>query len=119
MRTPRSIALHLLLVAALLLRALIPAGLMPGSGGGAPALVICTADGARFSLAHDGHHPAQQAHCPFQLALGMAGVAVAALALPLLRATELPAASPQGAAFPNPVHHFYARGPPARSWLSF
>jgi hypothetical protein len=109
----------MLLVAALFLRLLVPAGYMVGSAAGVPALVPCPSAGAVPAMAHPGHHHGPVSHaeapCPFA-ALGAPALPPAdplALAPPqpgfALAAAWLPAESlAPGAAAPPPP----ARGPP-------
>lgn len=82
-RTMRLAGLQIAL-AAMVLRALLPAGWMPGQSADVP-LVICTMDGAVHAPAQPGHpiDRSDRDHqlCPFAAAVHLA-VAVNAIALP-------------------------------------
>lgn len=70
------LSLHALLLAALLLRGLLPLGYMPGNMDGEAGLVFCTSQGASLSLVEaaklSGVHADQ--HCPYAAALDLAAV---------------------------------------------
>jgi hypothetical protein len=83
-RSIRFAAVHLAL-AAMVLRALLPAGWMPGASAGTP-LVVCTMNGPELlALGADGkplkHQPADARHhemCPFAAAAALAAPSAAA-----------------------------------------
>jgi hypothetical protein len=80
-----------LLLAALLLRALMPLGWMPGSAQlGQAAWIICTADGLiqHGTPGHDGSHQHQQP-CAFAAAHVMASPQGHIFSAPLLQAAAL------------------------------
>jgi hypothetical protein len=89
------LARHLLL-AALLLRALVPLGWMPGAAQlGQAAWIICTADGGitHGTPGHDQDRQHQQP-CAFAGAHALAAPVAHAFAAPLLRAAATEAAVP-------------------------
>lgn len=101
----KMLARHILL-AALLLRALVPLGWMPGSAQlGQAAWVICTADG-QIQHGTPGKDDATQQHqpCAFAAAHVMASPQASAIAAPLLQTAAIetgmaPAISRIAAAF--------------------
>jgi hypothetical protein len=106
-------ARHLALIA-LLLRALVPAGWMPGTAADAP-FVICSVDGAAQHTP-DGHKPADDAShqdgCPFAAASHLAKTSdTAPLAAPLLRAFAAP--SPTAAQSLTRIAVYRAQSPRA------
>jgi hypothetical protein len=112
MRAARRPLIHFIAIAALLLRALIPAGFMPGTSNGAPALVICTAQGAK-ALGAKLEHGSQHAQCPFAAAAGMAAAPAAPVVLALHAADQsvsFMAPAPAARQFASTVQ---ARGPPS------
>lgn len=71
------LSLQLLLLAALLMRGLLPMGYMPGNVSGETGLVFCTSQGASLSLQDDaaqlsGVHGDQ--HCPYAASIDLAAV---------------------------------------------
>jgi hypothetical protein len=103
------------LVAALLLRALVPAGFMPAAG--SLALVFCE-PGAFAPHAHHAHHGGHgvAAECPFAQSAGPAlpTLALAPPAHPLV--SHVPAVGREpGARCDAPLRYAAARGPPALS----
>ena len=115
MRFARHPTVFVLLLAALLLRGLVPLGFMPGQAQGQPGLVLCTPQGY-VTLAGEqtpaAAEPAQD--CVFGLALNRAGL------LPTLPALDLPASAPASLGSPQslslhrtPTRPYPARGPPS------
>lgn len=107
-----------LLLAALLLRGLLPLGYMPKVDAGqglSLGLVFCTAQGIQQRFVTDDQAPASEAHedCPYGFALSMGFVPAAAApqAVPAdLAAAPLPAGSASLIVFSSAP--FSARGPP-------
>lgn len=114
----------LLLAAALLLRAAVPAGWMPTAGQDGVRIALCTGIGEQFlTLGSDGkfHNDAPKPvaphdPCPFGLATGMAANATPEVHLPLplaslatLNFPELPEIALTQRKYPRPP----ATGPPA------
>jgi hypothetical protein len=113
-RNWRFAALHLAL-AAMVLRALLPAGWMPGSTAGAP-LVVCSVHGAEHNPSRP-REPSDREHtlCPFAAAVQIA-VDATAIALPMpqsgIRIAPSPLRHPQSATtFPA----YSSRAPPAHA----
>ena len=115
MRFARHPTVFVLLLAALLLRGLVPLGFMPGQAQGQPGLVLCTPQGY-VTVAGDAApataKPAQD--CVFGLAISMAGL------LPTLPALDLPPVAPTVLGTPqtlslhrSPTTPYPARGPPS------
>ena len=117
----RLAALHLAL-AAMMLRALLPAGWMPNPAGFAESLfVICTADGPIWPIGqseHRHHTPddRQQSHeaCPFAAAPHVAGPAILAQIdlLPLLGRLSDPPATAMVVRHRTPYQPQAPRAPP-------
>ena len=108
------------LLAALLLRALVPAGFMPAVGAGSLALVFCE-PGALVQHAHHAGHAGHGGHgvaseCPFAQSAGPA-LPTLALAPPAHPPSiHVPALGREPATQSDaPLRHAAARGPPALS----
>jgi hypothetical protein len=106
-------------LAALALRAVLPAGWMPAAAGQGAIFALCSVDGgsnaARNSDGADVPAPGGDGACDFALALGPA-LAAAALLLPLLALPLLPMPAPRPS--PQRARRHAARppgqGPPRR-----
>lgn len=117
-RVPRHAVLLTLLLSALLLRGVLPAGYMLGGvpGEGGLRVVLCTAQGPVVQADALPDHAGQDGlHCPFALALGMGALPV----LPFdtlavqLAAVVLPTALARAQGH-SPRASLAARGPPSR-----
>ena len=107
--------MFLLLLAALLLRGLLPLGYMPGALGGGALLAFCTPSGAQQRFVTDAELPVagEHADCPYGFALSMgallpdaaAVVAFAGVQQPVLSHSPLSPRTVTGPPYP-------ARGPP-------
>jgi hypothetical protein len=112
MRNFRSVTVQLAL-AAMLLRALLPAGWMPSAEAGAP-LVICTMHGAMQIAPEPAKHKAAGEICPFAAAAALAPAGKPpALALPqAIQAFATPLADRTVAALPARREPQSPRAPP-------
>lgn len=100
-----------LLVAATLVRGLMPAGYMPGFGQGS-VVVLCTQQGAVTAPAGDAADHAQS-HCPYGFAIGMAAAPPAAGSMEIPAAAhEAPAAVSTFASVADVRANYSARAPP-------
>ncbi|MFA5593395.1 MAG: DUF2946 family protein [Micavibrio sp.] len=110
----------ILLVLAFTLQSLIPAGFMPGTGGGFTKLVICSGMGEKtVFIPTDEGNPAEQdgagSACAYQFAAAhklLAAPPLASLSVPPLERTGKITSHASFTAFQT-VHAFAARGPPA------
>lgn len=112
----RSKLLLSLLLVAMFVRSLIPAGYMPAFSSQGTPVVLCTAQGAMVvSLDADGQpvETHQQVECPFAFALGMAAAPVSGAAMEWpARNIPAPLVLDHGSILPAAPAHFSARGPP-------
>ena len=114
----RRAAIHLAL-AALILRAFLPAGWMPNPGGlGQTAFIICTMDGPVVSPSDKApigkDDPRAHETCPFAAGAQLAPVDFAALAAPELSTSAAPRTlAPDPEARRNPFLKPASRAPPA------
>ena len=106
-----------LLLAAMFVRSLIPAGYMPAFSSQGTPVVLCTAQGAMVVSLDANGQPVEthaQVECPFAFALGMAAAPTAAGTMqPPAPAVEAVAAACSPAVAAAPPSSFCARGPPS------
>jgi hypothetical protein len=117
----RSRRLLILVLSALLLRLLIPAGYMPLAAGGGPMLGLCPGDMALSAgrAQHGGHPHGEHVPCLFAASAAPA-FSPPALALPLRSGAAAPPAAAAAATLhlPSILRSQTPRGPPAAARYS-
>ncbi len=118
--TRPSSVLMMVLILAFALKALIPAGFMPGAQGGFTKMVICSGTGERTVMVPNGDAPApshdqKDQSCAYHLAASQKFLTALPPSLPSIdiQPDEVFAFENESVVTLTPLHSLGARGPPA------